>query len=290
MAGTSRIQKAKVGTRLLKLALMGVTGSGKTFTALSIAKGIGSRIGVIDTENRSSSLYARYFDFDILNLDKFSPLDYVEAINEFEIGYDVLIIDSLSHAWFGALEAVNNLQRTNKSRDSFSAWREVTPQHNALVDALIRCPQHLIVTMRSKQDYVMEEYTDGGGRKKTKPVKVGLAPIQRDGVEYEFDIVGEMNIISDKQNDLIITKSRISEYSGKIITNPSEEMGKDLITWLSGKDTRSSLMSDIKAIADKKGITPQLKELIPQWFTGKQNSKELTEKELGELLDKVENH
>jgi AAA domain len=288
MAG--RIQKAKVGTRLLRLALMGVTGSGKTFTALSIAKGIGAKIGLIDTENRSSSLYARYFDFDILNLDKFTPLDYVEAINEFEIGYDVLIIDSLSHAWFGALEQVNNLQRGGKSKDSFSAWREVTPHHNQLVDTLIRCPQNLIVTMRSKQDYVMEEYTDGGGKKKHKPVKVGLAPIQRDGVEYEFDIVGEMNIISDKQNDLVITKSRISEYSGKIITNPSEVMGKDLMLWLSGKDSRSSLMQDIKAIADSKAITPLLKELIPQWFNGKQNSKELTDKELNTLLDKVENY
>ena len=123
-----------------RIGLIGPSGSGKTYTALELATGFGGRIALIDTENSSSELYADRFAFDVLNLDTFAPQTYVQAIQAAEqAGYDVLIIDSLSHAWMGrdgALEMVDKATGKSRSGNSFAAWREVTPL--ALVDAQLR--------------------------------------------------------------------------------------------------------------------------------------------------------
>src|SRR5690606_13915360 len=135
----------------------------KTYTALQLAKGLAGpndRIAVIDTENNSAALYADEFEFDVLNLDTFSPEVYIQAIRAAEAaGYDVLIIDSLSHAWMGkegALEQVDKAARRYQG-NTYAAWRDVTPMHNALVEAMVRCKCHLIVTMRAKTEYVVEK-------------------------------------------------------------------------------------------------------------------------------------
>jgi hypothetical protein len=213
----------------LRLALIGVSGSGKTWTALTLAKYLGKRIAVIDSEHGSASLYAGdAAEFDVLNLETFAPRTYVEAIHAAEQeGYDVIVIDSLSHAWMGkdgALAMVDNAARRSKSGNSYTAWRDVTPEHNSLVDAMIRCSAHLIVTMRSKTEYVLQEGPNG---KKT-PEKIGMAPIQRDGLEYEFTLVGEM----DLQHNLVVSKSRCSTLDNAVISRPGKNVAETLTKWL----------------------------------------------------------
>jgi hypothetical protein len=225
----SRFQKATRKKAKLRLALLGPSGAGKTWTALTIARGLGKRIAVIDSERGSASLYAGdAADFDVLELETFSPRTYVEAIQDAEReGYDVIVVDSLTHAWSGkggALEMVDNVSKRSQSGNSFNAWREVTPEHNALVDAMLMCKAHLIATLRVKTEYVLEE--DHRGKK--VPKKVGMQPIQRDGLEYEFTLVADMNL----QHELIVTKTRCKLFDNAVIPRPDGEVAKKLLGWL----------------------------------------------------------
>lgn len=224
---SKKFQKATKSQSRLRMALFGPSGSGKTFTALSIASTFG-KVAVIDTERGSASKYADQFEFDVIELTDYSPDNYIEAVHEAELSeYDVIVIDSLSHAWNaagGVLEMVDKAAKRSQSGNSFTAWRDVTPKHNALVDALTGSSLHIIATMRSKTEYVMETNDKG----KAQPRKVGLAPVQRDGMEYEFDVCGEMNI----DNELVISKSRCFTLSGAVIAKPNGEVGKTLKAWL----------------------------------------------------------
>jgi len=216
-----------------RVALIGPAGSGKTYTSLAIASALGARVGVIDTERGSSSKYSKTerrdgFEFDVVELESFEPATYVEAIHAGEReGFDVIVIDSLSHAWMGkggALEQVDMAAGKSKSGNSYTAWRSVTPMHNALVDAMLQCRAHLIVTMRTKTEYVLEE--DDRGRK--VPKKVGLAPVQREGLDYEFDVTGEINL----NNDLVIDKTRCPELKGKMFHKAGADLAGILKDWL----------------------------------------------------------
>lgn len=230
----------------LRLGLIGPAGSGKTYTALTVAKHFGGRVAVIDSEHGSASKYADLFDFDVLELASFSPNDYTKAINAAEqAGYDFLVIDSLSHAWSGkngALELVDRAAARSKSGNSFAAWREVTPLHNQMVEAILEAKLHLIATLRSKTEYVIEENERG----KKIPRKVGMAPIQRDGLEYEFDVVGDM----DWENRLIVTKTRCPELAGAVINKPGKEFADVLKAWLSeGGEPEQEPPKQIKPVA-----------------------------------------
>ena len=221
-------QKATRKQAKLHLALIGPAGSGKTYTSLRVASELGGKVALIDTERSSACNYANLFDFDVCELDNYHPRNYIEAIGAAgRAGYDVLIIDSLSHAWSGkggALELVDKAARRSKSGNSFAAWREVTPLHNQLVEALLAAPCHVIVTMRAKMAYVQEK--DNKGRVQIR--KVGLQPLQRDGLEYEFDIVGDM----DTDNNLVITKTRCPELRGAVISQPGRDFAEALRGWL----------------------------------------------------------
>jgi len=222
-------RKATKQQAKLRMALIGPSGSGKTYTALKIATQLGDRVAVIDTERGSASKYADKFEFDVLELDSFHPQQYIDGIKAAEAeGYDVLIIDSLSHAWMGkdgALELVDRAARRMQSQNTFAAWRDVTPLHNALVDAMLQSRLHLIATMRAKTEYIVEKDERTG---KSVPRKVGLAPVQRDGLEYEFDVVADM----DLDNNLIVSKSRCEALSGAVIPKPGEEVADILKAWL----------------------------------------------------------
>lgn len=228
-------QKASKRAARLRMALIGPAGSGKTYTGLRVAASLGKRVAVIDTERGSASKYADLFDFDTLELESFGPETYVEAINTAEAeGYDVLIIDSLSHAWMGkdgALEQVDNAARRSKSGNKFTAWRDVTPKHNRLVDAMIGAKCHVIATMRSKTAYEIVEDEKG----KKKPVKIGLAPIQRDGLEYEFDVVGDI----DLDGTLVVAKTRCSALRDKAIHHAGEDLAAALTEWLSDGESET---------------------------------------------------
>ena len=212
----------------LRMALVGASGNGKTYSALSVASAFG-KTAVIDTERGSASKYAGIFNFDVLELTDYHPQKYIDAIKAAAgAGYDVLIIDSLSHAWSGTggvLEIVDKAAARSQG-NKFAGWRDGTPLHNALVDAILNAPLHVIVTMRSKTEYVLEKDERTG---KTQPRKVGLAPVQRDGMEYEFDLVGDM----DADNTFIVTKSRIPDLHSAVIAKPGVALGETLLAWLS---------------------------------------------------------
>lgn len=214
----------------LRMALIGPSGSGKTYTALTLASAFG-KVAVIDTERGSASKYADKFTFDVLELTNYDPREYVKAIGEAaRAGYDVLVIDSLSHAWNasgGVLEMVDRAAARSQSKNSFTAWRDVTPLHNALVDAMLTAPLHIIVTMRAKTEYVLEQ-VERNGRHITEPRKVGMAPVQRDGIEYEFDVVGDMDV----ENNFAVSKTRCSALTGGVFNRPGEDLARVLKAWL----------------------------------------------------------
>lgn len=220
----------------LRLALCGLAGSGKSYSALAIAsemakmmreQGHGEgRIAVIDSERGSASLYADKFDFDVAELDSFSPLAYVEQIHEAErAGYDFIIADSISHAWAGKDGALDQKDKAaDRKGNSWTAWRDVTPKHNALVDAMLQCKAHFIATMRVKMEHVQE--TVNG---KTEIKKVGLATIQREGMDYEFTLVGDI----DHSHTLKISKTRVDGIDiGDIFEKPGENFARRVYGWL----------------------------------------------------------
>jgi hypothetical protein len=200
-------QKATKTQAKLRFTFDGVAGSGKTYSSLMLARelvGPAGRVGLIDTEHGSASKYADKFAFDTLILDNFSIDTYSAALADAaKAGFDALIIDSLSHAWMGkggALEEVDRVTARSQSKNAFtSGWRDVTPKHNAFVDAMLSYPGHLICTMRKKSDWIIEEVNG----KKT-PRKIGLAPVQRDGMEYEFDVIADL----DTDGIITIAKTR----------------------------------------------------------------------------------
>jgi hypothetical protein len=233
---TMTFRKATKFESKLKLAFIGPSGSGKTYSALAVGCALAEltsvRVAVLDTERGSASLYADLFPFDVLELESFSPATYVDAIKAAEkAGYGVIIIDSLSHAWTGkdgALEQVDRHARRNQGEgNSFGAWRHVTPLHNAMVDAVVSSTSHVIVTMRAKTEYVQEKNDRG----KTVIRKVGLAPIQRDGLEYEFSVVGDI----DQDHGFSVTKTRCNVLADAYIEKPGRQLAETLVGWLRGE-------------------------------------------------------
>lgn len=222
---------------LLRLALSGPSGSGKTYTGLRIGTILAAstplRLAVVDTEHGSASKYADEFAFDVLPMSAYDPRFYIEAIKAAAATrqYSVLLIDSLSHAWGGTGGVLDKVDRHAKANrgDSFGGWRETRPLQRDLIEAMVGAPMHVIVTMRSKQAYEIEKDERG----KTKIRKLGLKPEQADGIEYEFDIAGEL----DTDHVLAITKSRAKAITDNLYPEPGEEFAADLIEWIQkGRD------------------------------------------------------
>lgn len=226
------IQKAVRKQRKARIDITGPSGSGKTKTSLLLASGLGGRILVIDSERSSSSLYADDVEFDVLELPNLSLGSYFSALElAAKSDYDVVIIDSLSHAWEGINEAVNEAAKRERGGNTFQLWGKVgNPLYAKLLEAILQLPAHVIVTMRVKSDYVMEEYTGSDGKTRTKPVKVGLAPKFREGGEYEFDLVANLDI----EHNLIIEKTRLPFLDGRVFNKPGKELGAEIGKWLAG--------------------------------------------------------
>lgn len=214
----------------LRMAIDGPSGSGKTYTALTFAFALGDKVALIDTEHGSASKYADIFPaFDVLELETFHPQQYIDGITAAEAaGYDVLVIDSLSHAWEGEggiLELHDQATRRSGSGNSFTAWKDITPLQRKLVEGMLGSSCHIIATMRSKMDYI--QTTDEKGRSVIK--KVGMAPVQRQGMEYEFDVVVDMDV----EHNLIVSKTRCYLIADQVVNKPTVAWFAPVKTWLS---------------------------------------------------------
>jgi len=210
-----------------RIGIIGPPGCGKTYTALLLATLLGKNVAVIDTEHGSASKYADKFKFKRLNLTDFHPNNYVQAIKAAEAaGFDVLVIDSASHEWNGhngCLELVDQASKRYKG-NSYVAWGDVTPMHTEFIETMLASNMHIIATFRSKIEYLQ---TESGGKKEIR--KVGMAPITREGADYELDIVGEM----DLDHNFVITKSRCEALANRVVHKPGKELADAIGAWLS---------------------------------------------------------
>jgi hypothetical protein len=221
-----QIRKAQRKKSKLRLGIAAPSGAGKTFSALLLAFGIGGKVGVIDTEHGSADLYEDLGEFDVINIEApYTIQKYRDAISMFEKAeYDIIIIDSLSHGWAGdggLLDKQGKL--ADRGTNSFAAWRTITPEHNGLVEAMLTSPCHIIATMRAKQEYVLETNERG----KQTPKKVGLAPVQREGMEYEFTVMLDI----DMNHIASTSKDRTRLFDGQLF-KIDRAHGESLRNWL----------------------------------------------------------
>jgi AAA domain len=220
--------------RKARLGLWGGSGSGKTLTALKIARGLAGpegKILVLDTEHASSSLYADDEAFDLLPLDPpYEPLRFVEVLKAVAGHYDVVVLDSASMEWVGeggCLEQVDR-EKAKLGDNAWAAWSKITPAHNRFVTTLMRAPCHLICTLRAKTAY---ELVEDPKSKKKKPVELGLVPICREEFPYELDIVGRLEA-EGVGVTLSITATRFKAWHGQTFHNPDAALGAELGAWL----------------------------------------------------------
>jgi hypothetical protein len=215
------------------MAVDGPAGSGKSFTALRFAFALaargGGRVCCIDTEAGSLSLYQGDapdgvpFDFDVLELLTYSPVEYTSAIEEAgRSGYDVLVIDSLSHGWTGRGGVIEMKDRIGGN--SFAAWKDLTPLQDRMIESILTSPLHVIATLRSKMEYILDRNEQG----KQEPRRVGMAPIQRPNLEYEFTIFASL----DQSHTMTVTKSRCSAVQNAVVVKPDASFMKPIIDWL----------------------------------------------------------
>lgn len=215
----------------LRLALIGPSGGGKTYTSQLLARHLtDGKILVIDSERGSANRYGMEFGqdgrIDHIDLPNHSPVTYAEAIGfAADQGYSLIIIDSLSHAWSGVDGVIAQADKAAKKYqgNSLAGWRDATPMHNALVDAILSYPGHVIATMRSKTEYAISKDEKG----KSMVRKIGTAPVQKDGIEFEFDIVADM----DHENHFIVSKTRMADLGGAIFHRPDAKLAARIRAW-----------------------------------------------------------
>jgi len=220
-------RKAQKSLSKARICLAGPAGCGKTFSALLLASGLGSKIAMLDTEHGSGDLYSGMFDYDVLQLcPPFECKKYIEGIKDAENqGYDVIIVDSLTHAWAGEgglLDMKDKIVQSGKGND-WTSWRYVTPLHNQLVESILQSKCHIIATARSKMKYEAEE--SNGKIKKVR--KIGLDPILREGMEYEFTVVLDIS----SEHVATSTKDRTGLFDGQFFV-PGRETGQKILSWL----------------------------------------------------------
>ena len=237
------LRKAQRKQAKIKLALQGPSGSGKTYSALLLASGITdySKIAVIDTENHSADLYAHLGDYNVLQLNKpFTPERYITAIETCEeAGMEVIIIDSITHEWEGSGGILD--LHGNMTGNSFTNWAKMTPRHNAFVQKILESPCHIISTIRTKTDYTLTEKNG-----KMVPEKVGLKGITRDGMDYEFTIVFDLDI----KHNAVATKDRTGLFADKPEAVITPESGKRILHWCESGVSVDDVIQKIRQAKD----------------------------------------
>ncbi len=221
-----KLQKAERHQVKLRIGLSGPSGFGKTYSALLLAYGITNdwnKIAIIDTENKSASLYSHLGDFNVLSLEEpYSPERYLKAIKLCEESdVELIIIDSISQEWQGKGGC---LEIHEQLGGRFNDWAKVTPRHNAFIDAIVQSKCHIITTTRRKVDYSLDQDSNG----KTKVMKLGMKEITREGFEYEltvnFELLNDKHLVS-------ASKDRTGLFMGKPEFIINSATGKKLINW-----------------------------------------------------------
>lgn len=224
----SSFRRANKSAVYLKLAITGPSGSGKTTAALRLARGLvgpKGRIAVIDTENSSSLLYADSFDFDVCVVEPpYTEDKFIKAVADASGNYDCVVIDSFSHVWQAILEYKSKLDM--RGGNSYTNWANAGNKFENVLQAVLSSKMHIICCMRSKMDYAID--TDEKGKKSIR--KVGLAPIMRDGIEFEFSLVLDL----DMNHKAVVSKDRTRIFDGKI-EEITERTGELLDAWRLGK-------------------------------------------------------
>lgn len=249
-----------------RIALTGPSGSGKTYTALSIGTGLlpdGGTLGVIDTERGSASKYAGLFTFKTMKLPSFEPQALIRALAvAASRGIDVVIIDSLTHFWSGrggALAQVDQKTKNSSSKNAFTTgWKDVSPLLLDMLDAILSYPGHVITTMRVKTEWVIQENDRG----KKEPTKVGMKLDQRDGIDYEFDLVGAL----DQQHVMTVDKSRYPTIEvGSFHDKPDFAFGQTIAQWLDdGEGNALGVMDYARMAVDPEQTPQQLLNLLAE--------------------------
>ena len=234
------LRKAERKQARMRMSLQGPSGSGKTYGALKIAFGLcgdWSKICVIDSESTSSDLYAHLGHFNVLGIGvPFSPEMYIEAIELAEkAGMEVIILDSISHEWEG--EGGILQIHSNMPGNSFTNWNKVTPRHNAFVQKMLQSKAHIIATIRTKQDYVLNEKNG-----KQVPEKVGLKGVTRDGMDYEFTLVLDLDI----KHNATASKDRTGVFMDKPAFVITEETGQTITSWCNIDENVDQVIEDIR--------------------------------------------
>lgn len=225
------------------IQLWGASSSGKTMTALLIARGLvgpEGKIGMIDTENRRGEMHAEVAaPWDHLDMQPpFSPLRYIDAMKEYEKAgnYDCIIIDSQSHSWEGEGGVLDQAEK-NANKGALT-WKAPKMAYKKMLNHMLRAPCHVIFCLRSKDEYDWNARDENG---KKQPVMMGLAPICGAGFIYEMTVSVLLGldhkpmfegplvhplIPSVKAPDAIFESIKPGEFMG-------EENGRAIATWLS---------------------------------------------------------
>lgn len=225
-----------------RLAVAGPSGAGKTWTSLTLAAILGDTTLVIDTERGSSALYADDFTFEVIEwVPPFDPRELAQVLSDHAGSYDVIVIDSLSHFWEGegGTRDIVDAAAARARGNSYAGWAEGTPAQNRMVAAILNAPCHVLCTMRSKTEYVLEER---GG--KQVPRKVGMAPIQRPGLEFEFTVTVDL----DRDHLLTVDKSRCAAVADRSFkAGDVDKFGSALREWLDGAEPEEQRVTSDQA-------------------------------------------
>ncbi len=251
----------------IKMGLQAPSGAGKTYSALLLAYGLindWSRIAVIDTENHSADLYAHLGNYQVLAFEQpFSPERYIQAIEVCEkAGMEVIILDSISHEWegVGGILDIHGAMMGN----SFTNWAKVTPRHNAFVQKLLQSSSHIIATIRSKQDYVLSEKNG-----KMVPEKIGLKGVTREGLDYEFTIVLEL----DLKHQATATKDRTQLFMDKPSFIITPDTGKTIKAWCESGAAPTPAATSVEELKDMVRKTVTVEALTALYRTYPETSK-----------------
>lgn len=268
-----QIQKASRKKASIKMSLQGPSGSGKTYSSLLLGYGLTndwSKIVVIDSENHSSEVYSHLGSYNVIQLSApFTPEKYIQAIEVCgQEGMQVIILDSISHEWEYILEAHASLPG-----NSFTNWQKIGLRHKTFIHSLLSSKAHIIATTRTKQDYVLNNLNG-----KMVPEKVGLKVIQREGLDYEFTLVFDLNM----KNSAVASKDRTGLFYGKPEQKLSIEIGRDIYNWCnSGSEITPN---DIRNTIYKCNTIDELLELYNQHSQFKEVLKKEYEKRKREIL------